>query len=160
MDFFQAYDKIKKAFDGTDVSAIDCHLAIQINIAESDASGMCYIEVNEGKLYVEPYNYYDNDAVFTVTVKELVKLATGKQTYEKAIESGALSVSGNLEKAAMVKLFKPKEKEEPRGRVSKKITVSAKKELKADEKAVKPEQRPEKKGTAGKKRSCKKKEQK
>ncbi len=106
MDFFKAFDKIKDALDGTDVSEVGCHLAIQINIEDPDASGICYIEVREGELFVQPYNYYDNDAVFTAALKDIVSLASGKLTYERAVESGALTVSGNLEKAALVKRFK------------------------------------------------------
>ena len=47
-----------------DVSDIQEHLAYQFNIT-GEAEGIFYAEVKEGKLYVEPYEYFDRDAMFT-----------------------------------------------------------------------------------------------
>ena len=103
MTYFEAFEKIKASMKGAKTAGIDGHLAIQVNLSDSDASGIFYIEVSDGKLNVEPYDYVDNDAVFTVSTKDMIRLVTGKVTYEKAIESGALTVSGNLEKGALIR---------------------------------------------------------
>ena len=103
MTYFEAFEKIKAAMKGAKTTGIDGHLAIQVNLSDSDASGIFYIEVKDGNLYVEPYDYVDNDAVFTVSTKDMIRLVTGKVTYEKSIESGALTVSGNLEKGALIR---------------------------------------------------------
>ena len=46
-----------------DVSGIGEHLAFQFDIT-GEGQGTFYAEVKEGKLYVEPYEYYDRDAIF------------------------------------------------------------------------------------------------
>ena len=60
-----------------DVSTVNEHLAYQFNIT-GEAEGIFYAEVKEGKLYVEPYEYYDRDAIFTCSAETLFKINEGK----------------------------------------------------------------------------------
>ena len=63
MTYAEFFSEIKGRFMEADVSGIREHLAYQFNIT-GEAEGIFYIEVKEGKLYVEPYEYYDRDAMF------------------------------------------------------------------------------------------------
>ncbi len=103
MAFEDAFKSVKQAFKGARASKIKEHLAIQINLTDEDSSGIMYIEVADGKLRVEPYDYHDRDAMFTVGSKDFIKMISGKISYEKAIEKGLLGVNGNPEKAAWIK---------------------------------------------------------
>ena len=58
MTYAEFFSEIKGRFMEADVSGIREHLAYQFNIT-GEAEGIFYIEVKEGKLYVEPYEYYD-----------------------------------------------------------------------------------------------------
>ena len=109
MTYIEAFEKIKSSMKNAKATGVDGHLAIQVNLSDSDASGIFYIEVKDGQVFVEPYNYYDNDAVFTVSTKDMIRIMTGKVTYEKAVQSGILTVSGNLDKAAEIRYLVVKE---------------------------------------------------
>lgn len=103
MTFIEAFEKVKAAMAGADASVIEGHLAIQVNLSDEDAHGICYIEVNEGQLYVEPYDYYDRDAIITVNSKDLVRVMSGRLGFEKAIENGVIAVEGSLDAALELK---------------------------------------------------------
>lgn len=74
-DFFY---EIKGKFMGADVSDIQEHLAYQFNIEDEEAGGAFYVEVKDGVLYVEPYEYYDRDAMFISTPEVFRKIAEGQ----------------------------------------------------------------------------------
>ncbi|MGN0596954.1 MAG: hypothetical protein ACI4J1_06475 [Ruminiclostridium sp.] len=54
-----------------DVSHISGHLAVEIDIV-GEGQGAFYIELLDGKLYVEPYEYYDRDCKFIVTAEDFL----------------------------------------------------------------------------------------
>lgn len=81
-----------------DVSDIQEHLAYQFNIT-GEASGIFYVEVKDGKLYVEPYEYYDRDAMFTASAKTFMKIIKGKLDPVVAFTLQKLKVEGNFDKA-------------------------------------------------------------
>jgi len=104
MTYEEIVGKVRETFEGADVSKIDEHLAYQFNI-EGEGEGAFYVEVKERKLYIEPYEYYDRDAVFSCTAKNLFKIISGKLDPVMAFTIGSLRVEGNLEKALRLKEF-------------------------------------------------------
>ena len=103
MTFIEAYEKIKAAMEKSNPAEIEGHFAIQVVLNDSDANGIMYIEVKDGNLYVEPYDYYDRDAVVTASYKDVVRVMSGRLGYDKAVENGVFVVEGDLEKAAELK---------------------------------------------------------
>ncbi len=99
-DFFY---EIKGKFMGADVSDIHEHLAFQFNIEDEEAGGAFYVEVKEGKLFVEPYEYYDRDAIFICAPDVLLEIAEGKMDPISAFTEQKLRVEGNFEKALRLK---------------------------------------------------------
>ena len=99
-DFFY---EIKGKFMGADVSDIHEHLAFQFNIEDPEAGGAFYVEVKEGVLYVEPYEYYDRDAMFICAPDALLKIADGEMDPVAAFTAQKLRVEGNIEKALRLK---------------------------------------------------------
>lgn len=87
-----------------DVSNVSEHLAFQFNIT-GEGEGAFYAEVKDGVLYVEPYEYYDRDAIFICSADTLLKLASGKLDPIFAFTVGKLKVEGSLEKAMMLQKF-------------------------------------------------------
>lgn len=99
-DFFY---EIKGKFMGADVSDIREHLAFQFNIEDAEAGGAFYVEVKEGELFVEPYEYYDRDAMFICAPEVLLEIADGRLDPIAAFTEQRLRVEGNLEKALRLK---------------------------------------------------------
>ena len=95
-DFFY---EIKGKFMGADVSDIQEHLAYQFNIEDEEAGGAFYVEVKDGVLYVEPYEYYDRDAMFISTPEIFRKIADGEMDPVWAFTTQKLRVEGNIDKA-------------------------------------------------------------
>ena len=102
MTYAEFFSKIRGEFMGADVSDIHEHLAYQFNIT-GEAEGIFYVEVKEGTLYVEPYEYFDRDAMFTCSAETLFKIAEGKTDQVLAFTLGKLKVEGNIDKALRLK---------------------------------------------------------
>jgi len=119
-DFFYEF---KQKFDGTDVSDITEHLAYQFNIEDKEAGGSFYVEVKDGRLYIEPYEYYDRDAAFTCSPDTLNKIISGSLDPVAAFTVQKLKVDGSIEKALRLKELvekrNSKEKESGRRKKSK-----------------------------------------
>ena len=64
---------------------------------------MTYAEVKDGVLSVEPYEYYDRDAMFTCSAETLLKIADGKMDPIAAFTLQKLKVEGNFDKALRLK---------------------------------------------------------
>lgn len=102
MTYADMFSKVKGMFMQADVSDISEHLAFQFNVT-GEAEGIFYAEVKDGKLAVEPYEYYDRDAVFTCSAETLFKMAEGKADPILAFTTGKLKVDGNIDKALRLK---------------------------------------------------------
>lgn len=104
MTYEEVVEKVKKLFQKADVSGVKEHLAYQFNIT-GEGEGAFYAEVQDGKLYIEPYEYYDRDAVFVCKADVLFDIVSGKLDPVKAFTVGKLKVEGNIDKALMLKDF-------------------------------------------------------
>ena len=76
MTYAEFFYEIKGKFMGTDVSDINEHLAYQFSIEDEEAGGAFYVEVKDGVLSVEPYEFYDRDALFVADPDTFMKIAT------------------------------------------------------------------------------------
>lgn len=100
MTYEQAFLKIKEKFDNADASNLS-NFAIQITFSDEDCSGKFYAHVYDGALYVEPYDYEDNNLAITITKSALLAYLAGRSTLEKIISSGdAYIESGDVSKMA------------------------------------------------------------
>lgn len=99
MTYAELFDEIKGKFIGADVSDIHEHLAFEFDIEDAEAGGAFYVEVKDGQLYVEPYEYYDRDAKFICAPDTLVGIADGKLDPVWAFTTHKLRVEGNIDKA-------------------------------------------------------------
>ncbi len=102
MTYADFFSEVKSRFMEADISDITEHLAYQFNIT-GEASGIFYVEAKDGKIYVEPYEYYDRDAMFTCGAETLMKIAEGKTDPIWAVTTGKLKVEGNIDKALKLK---------------------------------------------------------
>lgn len=102
MTYEELVKQVQEAYEGADASGVKEHLAIQFNVT-GEAAGAFYLEVAEGKVVVQPYEYYDRDALVTTKAEVLQDIAAGKLDVVKAFLTGKIKVEGNVGKAAMLK---------------------------------------------------------
>ncbi len=133
-DFFY---EVKGKFMGADVSDIQEHLAYQFNIEDEEAGGAFYVEVKDGVLFVEPYEYYDRDAMFISTPEVFRKIADGEMDPVWAFTTQKLRVEGNIDKALKLNdIIQRKKKEAKKAKKeAKKEAKEASRKTEAEEKA-------------------------
>ena len=102
MKYADFFAEIKSRFMEADVSDIQEHLAYQFNIT-GEGEGAFYVEVKDGRVIVEPYEYHDRDVLFTCSAATLEKIASGKLDPILAVTLQKLKVEGNIEKALQFK---------------------------------------------------------
>ena len=103
MTYAEFFSEIKGKFMGADVSDIKEHLAYQFNIEDEEAGGAFYVEVKDGQLYVEPYEYFDKDAMFVCDAETLRGISEGKIDPVEAFTEQKLKVEGDIGKALRLK---------------------------------------------------------
>ncbi len=140
-DFFY---EVKGKFMGADVSDIHEHLAYQFNIEDEEAGGAFYVEVKDGVLYVEPYEYYDRDAMFISTPEVFRKIAAGEMDPVWAFTTQKLRVEGNIDKALKLNDIIQRKKKEQK-KEAKEAKKAEKEAKKAEKEATKEEKKAEKK---------------
>ncbi len=98
MTFEEIVAKTKEEIGAADVSNYEGHLALQINVT-GEGEGAFYAEINDGKLYIEPFDYKDNDAVLTAQAEDIISIFNGTLSAMEAVQNGKLFVDGNWDKA-------------------------------------------------------------
>ena len=105
MTFFEAFEKIKNSIHFERTEEIEGHLALQLNITDEDAGGICYVEVKDHRIAVEPYDYRDNDGILWASAEDFAKIFSGRLSVEKALEQERLKITGNTERVLEFKKF-------------------------------------------------------
>ncbi len=98
MTYEEIFNKTREIVMRSDVSGIDGHLAIQVDI-EGEGEGAFYIELKDRQLFVEPYEYYDRDCKFIMQGDDFLKLVNGELDSVLAYTIGKLRIEGSIEKA-------------------------------------------------------------
>lgn len=101
MTYHELVEKVSKALTAVDAAAVSEHIAVQVNVT-GEAEGAFYIEVADGKLTVEPYDYVDRDAMLTASAEDLLAVAAGKLSLEAGIAEGKLAHEGSYEKVMLL----------------------------------------------------------
>lgn len=101
MTYEEIFEKSKKLILKNDASGIKEHLAVQVDIT-GEGEGAFYIELNDGKLAVEPYEYYDRDCKFIVSGEDFLSICDGSLDGVKAFTNGKLKVEGDIDKALQI----------------------------------------------------------
>ncbi len=96
MNYYETFEKLRKALQKAKFENGDRHFAIQVCITDPEASGIFYIEDFGDRVFAEPYNYYDNDAEIIGDSSTLLKLFEKKINFEKALEGGNITANGDI----------------------------------------------------------------
>lgn len=107
MTFDEVLAKVRGKAAEIDVQGVP-FLAVQVNLTGKN-SGVFYVEVKDGKINVEPYEYNDRSCAITIETANFDKLMEGKLDPVAAYTIGKLKVEGDLGKALeFSKLIKSK----------------------------------------------------
>lgn len=86
-------------------------IAVEFNIT-GEGEGAFYIAVKNGKVVVEPYEYYDRDAKIITTTDELVNIIKNGKKPEDSFTDGNLAIEGNINVAReIMEVFKTAKKQ-------------------------------------------------
>lgn len=97
----------RDAYEDADARNIFEHIAVQVNVT-GEGSGIFYVEVAQRAICVEPYDYYDRDAILTMSSDTIVALANSKIRFKDAVEQGLIRIEGNADKVWRLSAVKPK----------------------------------------------------
>lgn len=107
MTYESIVEAARNKFYDVDVSSVKGTMAFQINIEGKAVNGIFYIEIKDGKVNVEPYEYYDRNAVITISGTNFIKLINGKLDPVIAFTTGKIKVDGDVGAALeMIKFIK------------------------------------------------------
>ncbi len=159
MTYEKIVEKVKKALSKADASEVKEHLAVQVDVY-GEGEGAFYIEVKDGKVEVQSYEYFDHDLRIRCTGDEIIALAEGKKKIIDEVNASNIEALRNVsrlwdfdtvlsankakakaeKKAEAVKTEKPAKKE-------KVIDSVEKKAVKADKKVTKKATKEDRKDT-------------
>ena len=97
MTYEQVVAKVRAKYADVKATKIKETQAIQINLAGKNTEGIFYIEVKDGKVNVEPYDYHDNWATVTIAPTNLLKILDGKLNAADAFKAGKVEITGDAD---------------------------------------------------------------
>ncbi len=103
MAFYEAYDKIKAALKNAKGNTVEGHLAVELVITDEENAGICYLEVADGAVRVEPYDYFDHHARLIGRSDDLAAILSGKLDFDTALKEEKLFVEGDINRGMEVK---------------------------------------------------------
>lgn len=97
----QLIGKVYNRLKDQDLSGTQGRLAIEVKLT-GKITGVFYIEVLDGVLSVEPYEYIDHDAVIALTMTNFDRILSGKLNPQVAFAEGKLKIEGNVDKVMLL----------------------------------------------------------
>lgn len=103
MTFDEILTKVRERAAAADISGVD-FFAAQIDIT-GDNGGVFYVEVKDGRISVEPYEYYDRQVRIIVGADDLLALMSGKLDPIAGFTAGKIKVEGDPGRALQFSSF-------------------------------------------------------
>lgn len=115
MTYEELVSSIQKTYAKADAKSVPEHVAIQVNVT-GEGEGAFYIEVAEGEIHVEPYEYYDRDAIISTSAENILDIVSKKGSIEALIAAGQANVYGDVGKTRLLDDIKLKPVRKPAAR--------------------------------------------
>lgn len=96
MRYEELVENVREATRQVKVSRSMGHLAFQFNV-EGEAEGAFYLEIADGRVNVEPYEYYDRDVVIVTTADVIMQMTNGGLQPMEAYAKGMLRIYGAVD---------------------------------------------------------------
>lgn len=150
MTYEKIVEKVKKALAKVDASGVKGHLAVQVDVY-GEGEGAFYIEVKDGKVDVQPYEYFDHDLRIRCTGEEIIAIAEGKKKVIEEVAAENVEALRNVSRLEEFDLVfvgkKTKNKAAKKTKVSIPVEKAEKKAVKTEKKVTKKETKEDKKDT-------------
>ncbi|MCR5674800.1 MAG: SCP2 sterol-binding domain-containing protein [Lachnospiraceae bacterium] len=101
MTYEEIVAKVKKHFQSYKPAGADDRAAIQIDVT-GEGEGAFYVEIADGKIAVEPYEYYEHDIKIVADADALMEIVDGKTDIINANLTGRIHAEGDLSKAEVI----------------------------------------------------------
>lgn len=95
MTYEELVENVRKATKKVRVSKLIGHVAFQFNV-EGEAEGAFYLEIADGRIHVEPYEYYDRDIIIVTSANVIMQMAEGNLHPRAAYTNGQLKIYGDV----------------------------------------------------------------
>lgn len=95
MTYEELVENVRKVIKNARVSKTIGHVAFQFNV-HGEAEGAFYLEISDGKINVEPYEYYDRDVIIVTSAAVIMQMAEGKLEPMAAYTNEQLKVYGDV----------------------------------------------------------------
>ena len=95
MKYEELVANVKMAAERAKIGRHVGHIAFQFNI-EGEAEGAFYLELADGRVHVEPYEYYDRDLLIVTTADVVMQMIEGKLQPMVAYTNDQLKAYGNI----------------------------------------------------------------
>ena len=102
MTYEEVVKEAQKIVAKGDASGIKDHLAVQYNIT-GEGEGAFYMEVKDGQIDVQPYDYRDRDILVTADAQTILDMMSGKLDMVHAYLTRKISAEGDLGKVDIAK---------------------------------------------------------
>lgn len=103
MTYEELVENVRKATRNAKVSRAVGHVAFQFNV-EGEAEGAFYLEIADGRVNVEPYEYYDRDVIIVTSADTIMQMIEGKLQPRAAYTNGQLRLYGDVEQIKVLPL--------------------------------------------------------
>ncbi len=103
MRYEELVENVRNATRNIKVSRGVGHVAFQFNV-EGEGEGAFYLEIADGKINVEPYEYYDRDMVIVTTADVIMQMLEGSLQPRVAYTRELLRIYGDVEYLAILPL--------------------------------------------------------
>jgi len=98
MEFKELFAKAKAGLEQADAGVIGGNLAFQFDLS-GENGGTFYVDVRDGVISVEPYEFHDRDVRFMLSTEDFGKMMEGKLNSVMAFTTGRLKIDGDIGKA-------------------------------------------------------------
>lgn len=99
MTYAELVKQVKKNIKVSDKNMAKNHFAVEFDVY-GEGEGAFYVEFSDGKVDVEPYEYYDYDIRIRTDAQTALQLTGGTLNFEKALLDGRLSAEGKVDRLA------------------------------------------------------------
>jgi putative sterol carrier protein len=99
MNFEEIYNRLKSIFESNDYSNFGSGLYSYEFDITGDGEGKFYIEIRDGHIEIQPYDYRNSSCVFIVNSKYINQLLKKQLAPTAAYSTGRLKIKGDVSAA-------------------------------------------------------------
>ena len=107
MTYEAIVQELKNIYKDASFDQKDTHAAIEINLS-GEGGGALYLEIINGNVNIEPYEYYNNHASIISSAEVFLSIASGTKDVQTALSNGELTVHGDLESVLLIEKINKK----------------------------------------------------